>query len=752
MNRKRKVVAFYEIFLLISLSFAISFIISENEVSASPAAGAGFIAGIGDAFGGTVISGTGGAVVGNALIAGVLQGALWGGIGLLLSELLGFEGKAKNALVSAATVGGVVYGVGLAINAGVIASAAATASAAGVGAAASAAATTAATAAGLGTAISGPIASAASSAASAAIAAGATPAAAASAASAAATTAATTAGVAPAVASSIGAATGSGVTSSAASAASAGIGTFPIFLIAIVVVAIIFVFMYRDTFEQKVSFTCEPYQAPLGGGDCEKCNVDNDCTEYECRSLGQGCKIVNPGESTQACVWVDRNDVTSPVITPWAEANSPFGIQFTNHQSRPPSPGVQLIDSNTGSKCLRPYTPIFFGLQTDEPATCKLAYNHTETIEEMGLKFIEGVAKVYNHTAVLSLPDPNDENVDMSPYLQPDGTFSLFARCQDENGNENIDEFAISFCVEPNPDITAPRIEGYNIRSGSPVRHGVGEVPIEVYTNEPASCKWSLLDQGYANMENGMNCVTSSGKSTASLIYKCSGTLKGIQDSAENKFYFTCVDKEGNEKTEREEFVLLGTKELNIIDFTPKIGDVITGSTSSVEVELTVETDDGAYDGKAICSYKSQTGLPENYVVMFDTNTETAKHSQSGIQLSSGEYSYDIQCVDDGGNEAVKTTSFSVFVDDTAPNAVRAYKQAPNSLRVVTDEDASCVYDYTSCNYEFDLGQAMLHPTVDEKNIQLAEWKTGKTYYIKCRDEFGNEPSPNECSIIVRTV
>jgi len=37
-----------------------------------------------------------------------------------------------------------------------------------------------------------------------------------------------------------------------------------------------------------------------------------------------------------------------------------------------------------------------------------------------------------------------------------------------------------------------------------------------------------------------------------------------------------------------------------------------------------------------------------------------------------------------------------------------------------------------------------------ENNKHQTDWKSDKTFYIKCEDEFGNRPSdPGECSIII---
>ena len=34
------------------------------------------------------------------------------------------------------------------------------------------------------------------------------------------------------------------------------------------------------------------------------------------------------------------------------------------------------------------------------------------------------------------------------------------------------------------------------------------------------------------------------------------------------------------------------------------------------------------------------------------------------------------------------------------------------------------------------------------KTALYAPWESGRTYYVKCKDSYGNQPDPNECSII----
>ena len=46
----------------------------------------------------------------------------------------------------------------------------------------------------------------------------------------------------------------------------------------------------------------------------------------------------------------------------------------------------------------------------------------------------------------------------------------------------------------------------------------------------------------------------------------------------------------------------------------------------------------------------------------------------------------------------------------------------------------------------------MIYSNPSVNNVLFAEWKSTNVYYIKCKDEFGNQPSPNTCNLIVSAV
>jgi hypothetical protein len=66
----------------------------------------------------------------------------------------------------------------------------------------------------------------------------------------------------------------------------------------------------------------------------------------------------------------------------------------------------------------------------------------------------------------------------------------------------------------------------------------------------------------------------------------------------------------------------------------------------------------------------------------------------------------------------------------------------------MTNEEAACVYSNDDCLYDFDSGIGM---TTSDDKVHSIAWDSNKNFYIKCQDEFGNEPpEPQSCSITVR--
>ncbi len=508
---------------------------------------------------------------------------------------------------------------------------------------------------------------------------------------------------------------------------------------------LVFVMTYKETKEKLVIFECYPWEAPTGGNDCEKCNDDMyPCSEYRCKSLGQACELLNPGTEEEKCAWVNPHDVKSPTIEVWSDVLTKGYNYKPDTAVRPPARGVEIAREGE-DKCIKAFTPIQFGIFTNEPSQCKIDYNHTNNFDEMTYYFGSSNLYRYNHTQKLSLPGPDAVN-SLNPVIKNDGVYSLFVRCRDANGNENVDEFSFRFCVEKGPDTTPPNMATTSLGSSSPFSYNTEKLNIDLYVNEPVTCKWSRDDKSYDSMENDMSCGENIWDMNPDLVYTCRSELTGLKNRIQNKFYFRCKDqpwKEENERnTNQESFVLTlqGTQPLDIIKLSPQ-NETVKGYGKVIPVNIEVETKNG-YNDEAFCYY-SPTENEENYIMFYETNAR--KHSQR-LDLVSGSYEYYIKCVDLGGNTVYNTTRFSVESDNFAPEITRAYKEA-DQLKIITDEESTCSYSLTTCNFALDEGIEMPYP---ESKEHTAEWDINRDYHIKCSDKYDNQPDPSQCNIIVR--
>lgn len=531
---------------------------------------------------------------------------------------------------------------------------------------------------------------------------------------------------------------------------SGGLATTGVFL---GVGAIIFIATYKKTKYEVVEFTCQPWDAKTGGENCEKCNEGPyPCTEYQCRSLGQGCQLVNQDvKGEELCVWVNRGDVKPPVIQPWSDALT-LDYKYTpNNAISPPDRGVNIVRS-ADLGCIKPFTPLKFGVTLDEPAKCKIDFTNTDSFDAMKFWFGGSSTSKYNHSQTMSLPSPEAlaaENI----TLENGAEFNLFTRCQDANGNTNTANFVFSFCVDEGPDTTPPLIVTTSILNGFPISAGQTSADLQVYTNEPSECRWSQRDQSYDNMENQMSCNSGVLQMNSQNLYACSTTLTGLKDRVANDFYFRCKDqpslagtdkeKERNANSQSYKFTLQGTQPLVLNSVGPN--GTIRDATNVIGVNLTARTSAGYKNGEATC-YFSSAGNSEDFIEFYDTGSHSHKQD---LYLPEGNYTYNIKCVDLGGNTASNTTSFQIETDTDAPIVVRAFHQE-TALKIITDENATCVYDNFDCNYAFEDGIPFTETSSKGGVEHSTEWTLDKDFYVKCADEFNNQPDPNECNIIVR--
>ena len=526
---------------------------------------------------------------------------------------------------------------------------------------------------------------------------------------------------------------------------------------------------YKDYAREVYSYIPTSWKAQEGGENCDKCNnLEFGCSEYQCKTFGQACSLVNKGTEREACIWNDSKDFEPPIMKPLENILSQDYEYSPLGASTPLSTGVKIDYIGVNAKadgCIPPYTSMNLGVETDELAMCKIDVKRTPSYDDMLSPMMEGDVLVKNHTLVIpSTASASSAGLNASGIseIHNGDEQQFYIRCKDANGIKNQIEFQMEFCVQDGPDTQAPLIIGTNFLSTSYLQYNQSSVPLEIYTNEPADCKWDFDDLDYESMQFNMSqCSYDDADylNPATFQYGCAGTLAGLQSYEENKIYIRCEDKpwwtDGmtgrrypNQKSY--ELNLIGTQPLIIDSITvdgKQDGTIIKDNANIIRPKIEVKTSAGAEEGKAKCTY-DYNGFENPFYN--NGNTDFVQTNTQKIALSPGAYNISVKCNDAGGNVDTGYITFTLEQDNDAPNVVRAYKDA-NYLRLVTDETATCVYNTKSnigCNYIFDDGT----PLDNVVGItHYVAWEANTKYYVKCKDEFGNRPAmQNECSLIVQ--
>jgi hypothetical protein len=491
-------------------------------------------------------------------------------------------------------------------------------------------------------------------------------------------------------------------------------------VIAIVIILVMKLFGIGKSKEKYVTFSCLPWQAPVGGKDCTKCNDYESCSAYKCQSLGQGCKLINPGTENQMCIDMSPNDVSSPKISPLFGTITE-GFQYSSIGNN----GFEITGSDKG--CIPEFTTVIFGIKTDKPAQCKVDSDALKRFDEMESYFGGSNLYLLNHTTVLGMPSieafKNQYNLTQAEVSQL-GDFNLHVKCKSANGATNEASYAIKSCVKPGPDLTSPYITQVIPASGSYIPYNHTQLDLSLWVNEPSDCKWSANDLSYEAMENYFACEKDI-EDYSLYGWACNTTLTGLD--TQDKVYLKCRDISENKNTMKQGYVYEFSKSssaLVIDDFRPVNGYEFVTGVEPFSFELEAKTSGGAQSGVAVCKW-SGNGYSDTF-----KETGGTYHKYKVTTASRGDYNITISCQDDGWNIASVSTAFKITVDNSGPIVTRMYYEG--GLKVITNEDAQC-------RYSFDKKALWENSTAMSGTARshTSEWMQN-TYYIQCKDTFEN--------------
>jgi hypothetical protein len=169
------------------------------------------------------------------------------------------------------------------------------------------------------------------------------------------------------------------------------------------------------------------------------------------------------------------------------------------------------------------------------------------------------------------------------------------------------------------------------------------------------------------------------------------------------------------------------SSQLEIYD--PEPNETIKSGVEPITVNLRVKTRGGA-DGTAFCSWKLND-YQDDFAL-----TNSNVHESVLSMMMAGDYHAIVNCNDVAGNLASKEWDFSLDLDNQAPKITRIYNSG--TLKIVTNELASCKYDLRICGFNWE--NATSFQTSDNL-VHDAAWEVGLTYYIKCKDNWGTTSS-----------
>ena len=407
-------------------------------------------------------------------------------------------------------------------------------------------------------------------------------------------------------------------------------------------------------------------------------------------------------------------------------------------------------------KSFTAYTDVEIGIKivkqnnpsTKEYAECKIS-RFNDFDYESSQNFFEDNLVRHEHTreiGFISSPIlPEEDRIE----LEPGKTNTFYVKCKSVNGVVNTKPYFIEIRVNEGPDTAPPEVISFSIKNNAFMPYNSDKTSFTMYVKDKSGlegCKYSTVKgQNYEIMPSTFGCVKDN---RIGIIdqYACS-TVLNLRPNQENVFYFKCRDTAGNtnpidfppiEGDQTDGYHLFGSKPLDIIQTGP------TGEILTTNVKLTITTEAGAENGKAICYYAGGrkdlisslgdlTFSPSG--IKFAT-TDASTHETQLSLLNEKDYAFYLWCRDIAGNEDSRKIEFHTTTPDLNITSLEPDNKVIYSgkvqLKVTTvggikgNGDSDCTYTSTGAKnagsgYINDYKTRTTLETTNYKNITLSD-------------------------------
>lgn len=153
---------------------------------------------------------------------------------------------------------------------------------------------------------------------------------------------------------------------------------------------------------------------------------------------------------------------------------------------------------------------------------------------------VDRLLELINH---VELSYPYYENLSITLMDKFDkGGYYLFVSCEDKYGNQQEKELFLEINIaNETGDTTPPSIVKFDPDNNAMVSE-IQIIPLSIYTNEPADCRYDAEDKPYVEMANAFICKNKG----YDLVAVAGGSYECTTILAETPVYISCADNPGN--------------------------------------------------------------------------------------------------------------------------------------------------------------------------------------------------------------